>query len=1628
MDPRYDIQTSLSQGEIADTWLARDRLSGAQVVVKQVRRLDHGALLQREFEALRGLAHPCLVELLDLGFSAPTHDAEQGLPFLVTRYVPGTTLADSARHQSLQLSVDVLADAIAALAQLHYVGVRHGDVKPGNIQQAESGRGVLLDLSCTSALGEPLTEVSGTPGYLAPELGRGRADHRADLYAVGVSLRELAELRGEPLPEPLRKLAERLTRPDPRARPSDAAEVLEALGRTSGAPRQTLVPKALLGREREMAFLEHWLEQLATGRAKLRNLVLSGPAGSGRSRMLRELKWRAGRRVRVLEGNARRPGVVFSLLGVATGRPNPRNLAELLSSVELLSNAEQPTLLLLDDAGQLSPGERQAWLALCRSIEPTAALGAVSVETSPIQRADHRPDFEELTLGALPARSVQSWLKDHLPKSSLDRAIRLTSGLPAQLESLVHQLSSGALTEDQLMHGELELLGPHARERVAQLSEVELQALTLASLDPEGAAELSPALYLVDTPGGSHAPQLAAQAACLPKLVSLGFLTRSGAGYQPLFGYAELALSMCPAETQRALRSQIAQRLLGAQEVGGGASSTPARAAAAARHLALAGAAERAASILGDHQAAVLTSPLEWIPAAQALVHSSLTSLRGAPLASLLRVEQLLRSAGRPREAMAMIARLLRLHPAARAEIRLAAAAALLQLGDIKRCERYLERVGEAPALRAQLREVRARAQIRSGRHQDAERVARGALAELDAGADPLLRASLEASLGVALSYLGETDEADRMLRRASAAFAESARKQDQLRAISYRALNAYRAGRTSQAAAEYHQVLELAERYGLGEQIANAALNYGVACHQAGDLGAALESYQRGLRLGTALGQVSVTVALSFNLAKLYTDVGAVDRAELQVTQLEQRAAQQNLEFWSVAAASLRGELALARGEYAGAREAFGQALAGFSRESTRREQAEVELHLAETELRAWQAANLGQPGAAPVQPHEHPAEQHLAAARSLLQPLDAADVRARLSLSEARLELALGGARGATSKLEGLLPRIRESGQLSLLAEAEGLLAQAWEAAGASTLAQRAREAARESWERVASSLPRGLRSTFWAQSARSTLAPQTRGASAGESRASKLERLLAVNRKLNSFVTTQEVLAVALDSAIELTGAERGFVLIADAGKFSVAVARNVDRERIGRSHLKFSRSIAEQAVKSGEPVLTIDASSDPRFVSNQSVHAMQLKSVVCVPIRAPEQTLGALYLDNRFRPANFDEADMGLLLAFADQVAIALGNARLHDELRVKAEALLIRTQELEAERARVAELAEGQAKEIDRLTDEAKARQAVLESRYDYRQIVGKSPSMQRLFSKLDRVIDTNATVLIEGESGTGKELVARAIHFNSPRKAAPFMAINCSAVPAALLESELFGHVRGSFTGADRDREGLLSSARGGTVFLDEIGETPVDMQTKLLRAIEEREVRPIGARASIRVDFRLVCATNRHLRDEVAAGRFREDLFYRISVVELTLPPLRERDTDVLLVAEHLLQRICADLGQSPPSLSKEAGKALLGYGWPGNVRELENVLTNAVLLAPHGQIRTADLHLPGGKRGERNAKSRREFEATEVERISEALAEHRWNVSAVSRALKIPRATLYRKLKRYGLTPSAG
>ncbi|MYM64322.1 sigma-54 dependent transcriptional regulator [Pseudomaricurvus sp. HS19] len=254
--------------------------------------------------------------------------------------------------------------------------------------------------------------------------------------------------------------------------------------------------------------------------------------------------------------------------------------------------------------------------------------------------------------------------------------------------------------------------------------------------------------------------------------------------------------------------------------------------------------------------------------------------------------------------------------------------------------------------------------------------------------------------------------------------------------------------------------------------------------------------------------------------------------------------------------------------------------------------------------------------------------------------------------------------------------------------------------------------------------------------------------------------------------------------------------------------------------------------------------------------------------------------------------------------------------------------------------------------IGKANDAARQRQPSKTSSHQIPGMIGSSPVMKTLYNRIHKVSPTSATVLIHGETGTGKELVAKAIHSESPRHSKPLISVNCAAIPETLIESELFGHEKGAFTGAAHKNEGLIAAADGGTLFLDEIGELPLEAQARLLRVLQEGEVRPLGSTESRRVDVRLVSATHRDLRKLCQEGRFREDLFYRINVVQLVLPPLRDRGRDILSLAESLLQRYCGDMGKEILSLTPEAIQAITTYTWPGNVRELENAIQRAVIL----------------------------------------------------------------------------
>jgi two-component system response regulator HydG len=307
-------------------------------------------------------------------------------------------------------------------------------------------------------------------------------------------------------------------------------------------------------------------------------------------------------------------------------------------------------------------------------------------------------------------------------------------------------------------------------------------------------------------------------------------------------------------------------------------------------------------------------------------------------------------------------------------------------------------------------------------------------------------------------------------------------------------------------------------------------------------------------------------------------------------------------------------------------------------------------------------------------------------------------------------------------------------------------------------------------------------------------------------------------------------------------------------------------------------------------------------------------------------------------------------------------------------------------------------------------------------------IVGASPAIRSMVSLIRQVADSDATVLITGESGTGKELVARALHDLSPRCKAPFVAINCGAMPAPLLESELFGHVRGAFTDAKSARAGLFLQAGAGTIFLDEVGEMPLEMQVKLLRVLQERTVRPVGSDEEVPFEARVLTATNRDLETEVEEKRFREDLFYRINVVAITVPSLRDRSTDILLLAQHMLERISARASRPAPIMGPEVTRKLLDYNWPGNVRELENLIERATAICRGGEIKLEDLPT----KVQKYAPSRLEIATVpdqlitldEMERryVRQVLASVNGNKTHAARVLGIDRRSLYRRLETPG------
>ena len=423
---------------------------------------------------------------------------------------------------------------------------------------------------------------------------------------------------------------------------------------------------------------------------------------------------------------------------------------------------------------------------------------------------------------------------------------------------------------------------------------------------------------------------------------------------------------------------------------------------------------------------------------------------------------------------------------------------------------------------------------------------------------------------------------------------------------------------------------------------------------------------------------------------------------------------------------------------------------------------------------------------------------------------------------------------------------------------------------------------------------------------------------------------KRLLDFGKRLLAESDVKQVLQVSIDLIIKLTNAERGMIILFDQDENNIfETARNLKKEDIESPRFEISNTIINNVKQTSNPICIPNALEDSIFNNSVSVEKLKILSVICLPLNQKNKLFGVIYIDNRTLAGAFRQKTIDLANEFGDFISLAAFRAlELHQ--------MQNRQSELEKE----------------------------LKKKYDFEAIIGHHPAMVKILKLVSQIANTDTPVLVQGESGTGKELIAQALHYNSNRRDGPFIPINCGALPENLLESELFGHVKGAFTGAINDKMGWFERAHNGTIFLDEVSEMTPALQVKLLRVLQSGEFSCVGSSQINKCDVRIISATNQNLHKLVMEKKFREDLFYRLNVINIEIPPLRVRKTDIPLLKKHFLRIYDQGSVQEKKQFSKEAEIMLMAYNYPGNVRELENTIQRAVTLSENKIIEPQ--HLP--------------------------------------------------------------
>jgi transcriptional regulator with GAF, ATPase, and Fis domain len=1642
---RFSDLRRLGHGAEGGTWVARDG-AGRQVVLKHVPAARRSTVA-RAFEVLREVSSPHLPAALEL-----LADADVGGIWLVTGYVEGEPIG--AGPVPLEQALAEALGVAHALAAIHGLGTHHADVSANNVLVTPTRGVVLTDLGQLGSLG------CGTPGFLAPEVLRGGGGAAADWFGLGSllclrllgqvpwrrperllelaaasrdlaragvrqRLHALAEAAEVELPTSLRLVLERLLDPDPSDRITDPRLVVARLRQLHRASSTGELTRAsapwwlpshwrYIAGEDPAASIEAAIASVRGGGCRL--VAIAGPDASGRGRVVEEIVQRmqlADTREGESSGRARISdplGLAGELAGAGSSRPPAAEtwidawLAGEAPSIAPIRGFVQPPewpVRLRESvelrAAVLRAGADLGTAVLILPVELELGRRLARAEPSSVRVIELRAWSREQVLECL--RSVVEDDDGRLGgwAAALHEA---TGGWPARVIRAIEAVARSGFDDLEPDRAVVE------RALVAADSEPRIDpALARALLDRCWGVSAEPGQAplpdsLVDAIG--RAPLASSVAAARLSLgEAVAALARTTLGHARELDRAiplALALDADDADAIEAWfvarsTAELGSDLLAWLERGGIIRVGPRLRLRALRELIRHGEADRSLTMLQAIAQTGMPSPAERLEGVRAR-------------------EQL----GRSGEAIEQLDEL------------------LPQLHGLDRDRalglrwRALVDAGRASEARLEA-ESWSRDRGASEHEPDWRRAVAwlwGGLAILYAGGDA--QPWLERARAECRSESSEpTSTVAGLLARIEQLEANLA----QVAGENQRARERYR------AAAEWFAIAG----EGLGRVLVEGSL--AALALEAGEFDEALARGRRACRGFLARAQVQTLPAVLFNLVRALIAIGALDEGRRLLSLSEQLCAAAGEPSQLVRARLDRTaiELDLAPSTTTASRRApLGERMVGCALALA---QAGAAGEAIDAQVSAAALARIeGAPTLARLRLREASDRLNTLGASAdpgvrlgvALETLAQAQTREQLEQARAGLsdlpgpvDLWAGGQRLLAwtydRTLLGVLHRFGCVGDRSsqpvarrLITNLEELMTKAptldrralrhsllSEAGEAGPLRELVRELEADDHEPIHRPAPRAEtleEAPAWAaESARASAEPAS----------ARLQRLFKIFRRLAREDELPRLLEQVVEAMMELTDAERGAVVLG-RGSEQISVAREF--ANAGEA-VDFSRSVIERVLAEGEPVLSVDATADDRFDGSRSISHLNLRSVLAVPLVFRGELLGAAYVDHRLRRGNFDADDLAHMEDFADLAALAVAHARALAEVRAQ-------KAELEQQKSELAGLLERSSVEV------ANLREVVRESpaRRSYRGMIGSSAKMQQVFRLIDRLADSDVPVVIHGESGTGKELVARAIHDAGPRRVGPFVAENCGAIPETLLESVLFGHARGAFTGAQLARPGLFEAAEGGTIFLDEIGETSPAMQTKLLRVLQGGEVRRIGENKSRTIDVRVIAASNRSLEQMVEQGTFRQDLYYRINVVKLELPSLRERREDIPALIDHFLTR--GHDGRDGPALELAAAtlRKLTSHPWPGNVRELENEVQRWLALcevrvmpedlSPAIGAATADVGDPD------DLALRPRVDRLERELIARAMQRTGGNQTQAAALLGLSRFGLQKKLKR--------